>query len=235
MEIYKEIETPASKEFVELLNSQLSKNKIEEGKIVEGKIAKITEKFVFLFIEGLKSEPVLDINEIKNIKLYENIKVGDKISVLLERIEDRNGEVVVSASKAQKIKGWVKLEKAYEKNEPIMGKITSKCKGGVIVEHIETGSLMFCPGSQIADKPLKDISFLMNEPQKFALIKLDKVRGNACVSRRQIISSNKKEDKAKIVEKYKVGDVIKNAIVKGYSSFGCFFDVILPVIGSFFS
>ena len=225
MEIYKEIETPASKEFVKLLNSQLSKNKIEEGKIVEGKIAKITEKFIFLFIEGLKSEPVLDINEVKGIKIYENIKIGDKISVLLERIEDRNGEVVVSASKAEKIKGWFELEKAYEKNEPIMGKITSKCKGGVIVEHIETGSLMFCPGSQIADKPLKDISHLMNEPQKFALIKLDKIRGNACVSRRQIISSSKKEDKAKIIEKYKVGDVIKNAVVKGYSSFGCFFDV----------
>ena len=225
MEIYKEIETPASKEFVKLLNSQLSKNKIEEGKIVEGKIAKITEKFVFLFIDGLKSEPVLDINEVKNIKIYENIEVGDKISVLLERIEDRNGEVVVSASKAQKIKGWFELEKAYEKNEPIMGKITSKCKGGVIVEHIETGSLMFCPGSQISDKPLKDISHLMNEPQKFALIKLDKIRGNACVSRRQIISSSKKESKAKIIEKYKVGDVVKNAVVKGYSNFGCFFDV----------
>jgi len=225
MEFYKEIESPKSKEFVKLLNSQLSKNKIEEGKIVEGKVAKITEKFVFLFIEGLKSEPVLDINEIKSIKIYENIKVGEKISVLLERIEDKNGEVVVSAGKAQKIKGWFELEKAYEKNEPIMGKITSKCKGGVIVEHIETGSLMFCPGSQISDKPLKDISHLMNEPQKFALIKLDKIRGNACVSRRQIISSNKKEDKAKIVSKYKIGDVIKNAIVKGYSSFGCFFDV----------
>ncbi len=225
MEIYKEIETPASKEFVKLLNSQLSKNKIEEGKIVEGKIAKITEKFIFLFIDGLKSEPVLDINEVKNIKIYENIKIGDKISVLLERIEDRNGEVVVSASKAQKIKGWFELEKAYEKNEPIMGKITSKCKGGVIVEHLETGSLMFCPGSQISDKPLKDISHLMNEPQKFALIKLDKIRGNACVSRRQIISSSKKESKAKIIEKYKVGDVVKNAVVKGYSNFGCFFDV----------
>ena len=128
MEIYKEIETAASKEFVKLLNSQLSKNKIEEGKIVEGKVAKVTEKFLFLFIEGLKSEPVLDINEIKNLKLYDNIKVGDKVSVLLERIEDRNGEVLVSATKAQKIKGWFELEKAYEKNEPIMGKITSKCR-----------------------------------------------------------------------------------------------------------
>ena len=225
MEIYKELSSPASKEFKELLNSQLSKTKIEEGKIIEGKINKITEKFVFLFVDGLKSEPVLDINELKSMGLSEKIKVGEKISVLLEKIEDKNGDVLVSASKAQKIKGWDKLVEAYEKKEPIMGKITSKCKGGCIVEHIETGSLMFLPGSQISDKPLKDISHLMNEPQKFALIKLDKIRGNACVSRREIISNFKKEDKAKIVDKYKVGDIIKNAEVKGYSNFGCFFNV----------
>jgi small subunit ribosomal protein S1 len=225
MEIYRDLTSPASKEFEKLLNSQLSKAKIEEGKIVEGKINKITEKFVFLFVEGLKSEPVLDINELKSMGLIDKIKVGEKISVLLEKIEDKNGEVLVSASKAQKIKGWDKLVEAFEKNEPIMGKITSKCKGGCIVEHIDTGSLMFLPGSQIDSKPLKDISHLMNEPQKFALIKLDKIRGNACVSRREIISSYKKEDKAKIIEKYKVGDVIKGAEVKGYSSFGCFFNV----------
>ena len=225
MEIYKDISSQATKEFENLLNSQLSKTKIEEGKIIDGIVTKITDKFVFLFVEGLKSEPVLDINEIKSINLIDKIKEGSKISVLLEKIEDKNGDVIVSAIKAQKIKGWYKLEKAYEANESILGKIISKCKGGVIVEHIDTGSLMFCPGSQISDKPLKDISHLMNEPQKFALIKLDRIRGNACVSRRQIVTSNKKEDKAKIIEKYKVGDVIKDAVVKGYSSFGCFFDV----------
>ena len=225
MEIYKDLTNQASKEFEKLLNGQLSKTKIEEGKIIEGKINKITEKFVFLFIEGLKSEPVLDINELKSMGWANKIKLDEKIPVLLERIEDKNGDVLVSASKAQKIRGWDKLVEAYENNEPIMGKITSKCKGGCIVEHIDTGSLMFLPGSQISDKPLKDISHLMNEPQKFALIKLDKVRGNACVSRKEIISSFKKEDKAKIIEKYKVGDIIKNAEVKGYSSFGCFFNV----------
>ena len=225
MEIFKDLSNPASQEFEKLLNTQLSKISIEEGKIIEGKINKVTEKFVFLFVEGLKSEPVLDINELKSMGLVEKIKVGETIPVLLEKIEDKNGEVLVSASKAQKIKGWDKLVEAYEKKEPIMGKITSKCKGGCIVEHIETGSLMFLPGSQISDKPLKDISHLMNEPQKFALIKLDKVRGNACVSRKEIISSVKKEDKAKIISKYKVGDIIKGAEVKGYSSFGCFFNV----------
>jgi len=225
MEIYKELNNPQAKEFEQLLNNQLSKIQIEEGKIINGKINKITEKFVFLFIEGLKSEPVLDINELKTMGLAEKIKIGETIPVLLEKIEDRNGEVLVSANKAQKIKGWDKLVEAYEKNEPVMGRITSKCKGGCIVEHIDTGSLMFLPGSQISDKPLKDISFLMNEPQKFALIKLDRQRGNVCCSRREIISSFKKEDKAKIIEKYKVGDLIKGAEVKGYSSFGAFFNV----------
>ena len=225
MEIYKDLNTQANKDFENLLNSQLSKIKIEEGKIIDGLVTKITNKFVFLFVEGLKSEPVLDINELKSLNLIDKIKEGSKVAVLLEKIEDKNGDVVVSATKAQKIKGWYELEKAYEKNEPIMGKITSKCKGGVIVEHIDTGSLMFCPGSQISDKPMKDISHLINEPQKFALIKLDKIRGNACVSRRQIVSSSKKEDKAKIIEKYKIGDKIKDAVVKGYSSFGCFFGV----------
>ena len=225
MEIYKDLSSPASQQFEKLLNSQLSKNKIEEGKIIEGEITKITNKYVFLFIPGLKSEPVIDVNEMKTIGMKDKVVVGATVSVLLEKIEDKNGDVIVSAQKAQKIKGWYELEKAYEENQSINGKITSKCKGGVIVEHLDTGSLMFCPGSQISDKPMKSIDHLIGVEQKFAIIKLDKVRGNACVSRRQIVSSNKKEDKAKIIEKFKVGDIIKDAVVKGYSSFGCFFEV----------
>ena len=225
MEIYKDLTSPASQKFEKLLNSQLSKNKIEEGKIIEGKITKITDKYIFLFIPGLKSEPVIDINEMKLIGMQDKMAEGATIPVLLEKIEDKNGDVIVSAHKAQKIKGWYELENAYEENKSINGKITSKCKGGVIVEHIETGSLMFCPGSQVSDKPIKNIDHLIGVEQKFAIIKLDKIRGNACVSRRQIVSSHKKEDKLKIIEKFKVGDIIKDAVVKGYSSFGCFFEV----------
>ena len=126
MEVYKDLSNPESKEFENLLNNQLSKITIEEGKIIEGKVNKITEKYIFLYIPNLKSEPVLDINELKTMGLSEKIKIGETIPVLLEKIEDRNGDVVVSASKAQKIKGWDKLVEAYERNEPIMGKITSK-------------------------------------------------------------------------------------------------------------
>ena len=225
MEIYKTPLDSASKEFEKLLNSSLSKTQIEEGKIIEGKINKITEKYVFLHCDGLKSEPVLDINELKTMGLSEKIKIGETIPVLLERLEDKMGEVVVSASKAKKIVGWETLVRSYEKDETVMGRIKQPCKGGAIVEHIDTGSLMFLPGSQISDSPLKskDLSNLIDQPMKFKLIKLDRQRGNICCSRREVISSFKKEDKAKVVSKYKVGDIIKNAQVKGFSSFGAFF------------
>ena len=225
MEIFKDLSNPASKEFEKLLNSELSKNRIEEGKIIEGKIDKITDKFCFLRVEGLKSEPVIDINELKGMGLGEKIKVGETIQVLLEKTEDRNGEVLVSASKAQKIKGWETLVASYEKNEPVMGKITGRVKGGAIVQHVDTGTLMFLPGSQISSSPLKNIDHLINEVQKFAIIKLDRVRGNICCSRREIIDAGKKQDKAELIKKYPVGTVIKNAKVKNLSSFGCFFSV----------
>ncbi len=228
MEIYKDLSSPASQQFEKLLNSQLSKEKIEEGKIIEGKVTKITSKYIFLFIPGLKSEPVIDVNEMKLIGMSEEVKEGTTISVLLEKIEDKNGDVVVSAQKAQKIKGWNKLVKCYENKELINGKIIQKTKGGVIVEHVETGSLMFCPGSQVSDKPIKNIDHLIGIEQKFALIKLDMIRGNSVVSRRQVVSSNRKEDKAKIIEKFKIGDIVKDAVVKGYSSFGCFFEITTP-------
>ena len=224
MEIYSDLSSAASKEFEQLLNSHQSKTPIEEGKIIEGVVNKITEKYVFLYIPNLKSEPVIDIQEAKSI-LGENLKEGSKIPVLIESLENKSGEVVVSASKAKKIVGWESLVKSYENDEIVMGRITQTCKGGAIVEHIDTGSLMFLPGSQISDSPIKskDISNLMNEPMKFKLIKLDRQRGNICCSRREVISSFKKEDKAKVVSKYKVGDIIKNAQVKGFSSFGAFF------------
>ena len=225
MEVYKDISHSQNKEFQKLLIDNFSKTKIEEGKLLNGVISKITENHVYLLINGMKSEAMIDISEVKAVYNNKEIKEGDKLEVFLEKIEDKNGEVIVSASRAQKIRGWYTLEKAYEANTNVKGKIISKCKGGVIVEHSETKSLMFCPGSQIDSKPLKSFDHLYGVEQDFKIIKLDKFRGNACVSRREVISSVKKEDKAKILEKYSVGEIIKDAVVKGYSSFGCFFEV----------
>ena len=181
MEIYKEKLDSTSKEFEKLLNSQFTKNKnLKEGTIIKCTVTKVTSNFVYLAADGLKQEPILDINELKSMGIIEKAKIGESIDVLLERIEHpKTGEIVVSASKAAKIAGWDRLVESYEKNEPIIGKIISRCKGGVICEHIDTRSLLFMPGSQINDKPLKDkdITNLMNEPMKLAIIKLDKIRG----------------------------------------------------------
>ena len=225
MEVYKDISSSQNQKFKKLLIDNFSKTEIEEGKLLVGTITKISEKHVYLLIDGMKSEALIDINEAKSVFANKQFKENDKLEVYLEKIEDKNGEVIVSASKAQKIRGWYMLEKAYEENTNVKGKIVSKCKGGVIVEHSDTKSLMFCPGSQVDSKPLKTLDHLIGVEQDFKIIKLDKFRGNACVSRREVISSVKKEDKAKILEKYKVGDIIKDAVVKGYSSFGCFFEV----------
>ena len=225
MEVYKDISNTQNQQFQKLLIDNFSKTKIEEGKLLTGTVTKTTEKHVYLLIDGMKSEAMIDLNEIKTVFSNKQFKEGEKLEVYLEKIEDKNGEVIVSVSKAQKIRGWYVLEKAYEENQNVKGKIVSKTKGGVIVEHLDTKSLMFCPGSQIDSKPLKSFDHLFGVEQDFKIIKLDKFRGNACVSRREVISSYKKIDKAKILEKYKVGDVIKNAVVKGYSSFGCFFEV----------
>ena len=224
MEVYKDISNSQNQEFKKLLLDNFSKTKIEEGKLLTGKITKLTEKHVYLLIDGMKSEALIDISEVKLVYANKEIKENDKLEVYLEKIEGKNGEVIVSASRAQKIRGWYVLEAAYEQNKNVRGKMVSRCKGGVIIEHVDTKSLMFCPGSQIDSKPLKSFDHLFGVEQDYKIIKLDKYRGNACVSRREVISSSKKEDKAKILEKYSINQIVTGT-VKGISSFGVFFEV----------
>ena len=160
MEIYKDLSSPASQQFEKLLNNQLSKNKIEEGKIILGKVSKITEKFLFLEVPGLKSEPVIDINEMKMIGMQDKIVVGSTLEVLLEKIEDKFGNVVVSAHKAIKIRGWNDLVECHKKGELIECKYVQKTKGGMIVEHVTSKTLCFLPGSQISDSVIKNVDHL---------------------------------------------------------------------------
>jgi len=164
MEIYKEITSQAQKEFSQLLTEQDSKSpKLEEGKIYTAKIVKITKQYCFLHIAGLKSEPVLDLREVQSMGMQESIKEGFEIDVLLERLEDRNSEVLVSLSKAKKIAGWNALLKKFDNNELTTAKAISRVKGGLICEDIETGTLMFMPGSQVSDKPMADVTKIFGE------------------------------------------------------------------------
>lgn len=221
-EIYKNLNSPQVQEFEKLLNTEFSKTIAKEGDITDGVITKITEKVIFVEIPGAKSEGMLDINELKLLKEDSTIKIGSKISVVIEKLEDKSGNVIISRERAKKIKSWKLLEQAYEKKEEVSGQIVSKIKGGFVVS--VQNSMCFLPGSQVDLKPLKNIDHLMNEPQRFLIVKCDKIRGNVVLSRRAILENLRNASKDEIISKYKVGDEIEG-ICKGMTAYGVFFDI----------
>ena len=221
-EIYKDLSSPKSKEFEKLLNTEFSKSQISEGKIADGTITKITNKLIFLELPGAKSEGTLDINEMKLLKEEGNLKVGSKISVLVVKLEDKKGDLIISREKARKLKSWKQLEKAFENKEEVQGQIVSKIKGGFVVD--VQSSLCFLPGSQVDLKPLKNISHLMKEPQRFMIVKCDKIRGNIVVSRRAILENMKNASKEEVLSKFNEGDIVEGT-VKGITDYGVFFDL----------
>jgi len=221
-EIYKDLSSPKNKEFEKLLNTEFSKSQISEGKIVDGTITKITNKLIFVNLPGGKSEGTLDINEIKLLKEEDSLKINSTISVLVVKLEDKNGNLVISRDRAKKLKSWTRLEKAFKNNEEVTGMIASKIKGGFICEISST--LCFLPGSQISTSPMKNIASLMKEPQKFMIVKVDKVRGNIVVSRRAILEKMKNATQDEMFKKFKVGDVVEG-VVKNLVEYGAFLDV----------
>ena len=221
-EIYKDLSSPKSKEFEKLLNTEFSKSQISEGKIADGTITKITNKLIFLELPGAKSEGTLDINEMKLLKEEGNLKVGSKISVLVVKLEDKKGDLIISREKAKKIKSWKQLEKAFENNEEVQGRIISKIKGGFVVD-IQS-SMCFLPGSQVDLKPQKNINHLMKEPLKFMIVKCDKIRGNIVVSRRAVLENMKNANKEEALGKFNEGDIVEGT-VKGITDYGVFFDL----------
>jgi len=224
MEIFKDLNSNANKEFANLLNNQ-SKNKIEEGKIYEAIVTKISPKYCWVYLDQLKSEPAIDINEIKEINLFDKIKEGSKIKIVVENLESKSGEIIVSASKAKKIEGYETLLNKYENNEIIRIKIKSKIKGGFICEEIDTKHLLFMPASQLSNRPVKDNQNLINSEMEVKIIQADRKRANLCCSRRELISENKKGDKLKIFEKYNTGDKVEDAVIKSITDWGLFFEI----------
>ena len=224
MEIYKDINNSETKEFANLLNNQ-SKNKVEEGKIFEATVTKISSKYCWVYLDGLKSEPAIDINEIKEINLLDKIKEGSKLKIVVENLESKSGEIIVSASKAKKIEGYETLLKKYENNENIKIKIKNKIKGGFVCEELETNHLLFMPMSQLSNRPTKDNMNVINSEMEVKIIQADRKRANLCCSRRELITETKKGDKSKIFEKYNLGDRVDNAIIKSVTDWGLFFEI----------
>ena len=216
--ILKQDKTKSNKEFEKLLSEDLGNRKFKEGEVTSGIVSEVGKKFVFVDL-GLKSEGAIPIEEFKLTKEIDKIKIGSKIDVLLEKIENRSGDVVISREKARKAHSWKKMESAYEKKEEVKGIIISKCKGGMIVD-VES-CLCFLPGSQIDIKPLKNMDHLMKVPQTFEVVKLDKKRGNIVLSRRAILKKIKDHDRDKILSKIKEGDIVQGT-VKNLTEWGAF-------------
>ena len=212
-----------TKEFENLLKEDFKKRDLKEGAIVKATISEIGKKFIFVDLKA-KSEGIIPIEEFKITKELEGLKVGSKVEVYLERIEGFKGEIVVSREKARRMSSWKRMEKAFKDEEEVEGVITSRTKGGMIV-NIDS-CLCFLPGSQIDTKPLKnfEIDELMNVPLKFLCVKLDTIRGNIVVSRRSILEKSKSEDLKNILSKIKEGDVVEGK-VKAILDWGAFIDL----------
>ena len=210
------------KEFQNLLDQDFKNRILKENEIIKATVTEITENFIIVDCNA-KMEGMIPKEEFNNDDELNKLKIGSKIEVYLERIESFKGEIVISRDKARKMKAWKKLEKVFETQEEMTGYITGKVKGGFIAT-VE-GLPCFMPSSQIDVRPLKKIDHLMNTPIKVIATRIDKNRGNVCVSRRAVLEKSKNAVIAEAIKDIKEGDVIDKAIVKATTDWGIFLDI----------
>ena len=214
--------SPKHQEFQNLLDKDFKDRKVKEGEIIKAIVTEITPKFIIADAK-LKMEAMIPIEEFKNDDELKNLKVGSKIDVFLERIESGRGEIIISRDKARKMKAWKIMEKVFETQEEMTGYITGKVKGGFVTTVM--GLPCFMPSSQIDVRPLKRIDHLMNTPVKVIATRIDKNRGNVCVSRRAVLEKSKNAEITEALKNIKEGDIVDNAIVKATTDWGIFLDI----------
>ena len=210
------------KEFQNLLDKDFKDRKLKENEIIKATVTEITKNFIVVDCKA-KMEGMIPIEEFKNDDELSKLKVGSQIDVYLERIESFKGEIIISRDKARKMKAWKKMEKVFETQEEMTGYITGKVKGGFIAT-VE-GLPCFMPSSQIDVRPLKRIDHLMNTPVKVIATRIDKNRGNVCVSRRAVLEKSKNAEITEALKNIKEGDIVENAIVKATTDWGIFLDI----------
>ena len=192
-----------------------------EGSVVEGKVISVEKEAIIVDI-GLKSEGRILKREFGNEDKIESIKIGDPVEVYIERIEDLNGNTILSREKARREEAWVELEKLHKEEKIVTGIILGRVKGGFTVDI--DGATAFLPGSQVDIKPIKDFHSIMNIPQKFQILKMDKKRGNIVISRRAVLEENRAEARSEIVSNIQEGQIL-DGIVKNITDYGAFVDL----------
>ena len=214
--------SPLHKEFQNLLDQDFKDRKLKENEIIKATVTEITKNFIVVDCKA-KMEGMIPIEEFKNDDELEKLKVGSQIDVFLDRIESFKGEIIISRDKARKMKAWKRMEKVYETQEEMTGYITGKVKGGFITT-VE-GLPCFMPSSQIDVRPIKRIDHLMNTPVKVIATRIDKNRGNVCVSRRAVLEKSKNAEISEALKNIKEGDVVEDATVKATTDWGIFLDI----------
>ena len=207
--------------FSELLEQSLSEFKYKEGQIIKGTVLSIVNDTVVVDV-GLKAEGRIPIKEFHSPGEEHGVKVGDKYDVYLEKLENKEGEALLSRERARKEESWSNLEKQQNQKEQVTGVITGRVKGGFAVDI--NGAVAFLPGSQVDLKPIKDISPLLNKPQPMIILKMDKLRGNIVVSRRVLLEESRKADRSKLLSDINEGDKLKG-VVKNITDYGVFVDL----------
>ena len=213
--------SPSRDDFAALLDESYGENEAFEGSVIKGRVVAI-EKDVAVIDIGLKTEGRVALKEFQGPGREGPIGVGDEVEVYLERIENALGEAVISRDKARREESWVKLEKAFEKQEKVEGVIFNQVKGGFTVDL--DGAVAFLPRSQVDIRPIRDVTPLMNVPQPFQILKMDRRRGNIVVSRRTVLEESSAEQRHEIVANLEEGQVI-DGTVKNITDYGAFVDL----------
>ncbi|MFT4078504.1 30S ribosomal protein S1 [Rhodomicrobium lacus] len=212
---------PTVDDFAALLDESLSGSAPSEGAVVKGKIVAI-EKDLAVIDVGLKTEGRVPLKEFGSSVANPTIHVGDEVEVYVERIENAMGEAVLSREKARREDSWTKLEQKFNAGEKVEGVIFNRVKGGFTVDL--DGAVAFLPGSQVDIRPIKDVTPLMNVPQPFQILKMDRRRGNIVVSRRSVLEETRAEQRSEIVAKLEEGQVV-DGVVKNITDYGAFIDL----------
>ncbi len=213
---------PSRDDFAALLDASMGGRDFMEGTVVKGAVVGIEKDFAIIDV-GLKTEGRVSVKEFGVDESGKpTLKVGDTVEVFLERVENAMGEAVISRDKARREEAWTRLEGVYEKNEPVMGTIVGRVKGGFTVDL--GGASAFLPGSQVDIRPVRDVGPLMGKEQPFAILKMDRPRGNIVVSRRAILEEARAEQRTELVSQLQEGEV-REGVVKNITDYGAFVDL----------
>jgi small subunit ribosomal protein S1 len=212
---------PSREDFAKMLEESFAQGSPQEGAVVKGTVVAI-EKDVAVIDVGAKTEGRVALREFAGPGRQADLKVGDTVEVYLERVENALGEAVLSRDKARREESWGKLEKAFNSNEKVQGVIFNQVKGGFTVDL--DGAVAFLPRSQVDIRPIRDVSPLMNQPQPFQILKMDRRRGNIVVSRRTVLEETRAEQRQELVQNLEEGQVI-DGVVKNITDYGAFVDL----------